>query len=513
MRLRDYLGVLRRRKWTIIRAALIVAVVAVLVGLLLGPTYEGVAVILVSEQDPIATMFGTNLPVLSTQPERSLQTHVQLIQLRPLLEQVIKELDLDTDVDDLAAQVSVDPKGQTNLLTIAVRDRDPERAAQIANSLADAYIQWTQYKKHVRIAAAEDQVEKQLAEARAEIERVRTAPATASLPSDCSIALQSAADRYNRLLSQRDELRMSDHLQSATGSLVASASADTKTVSPKPVRDGLVGLLLGLLAGLAIAFVAERYEDALTSSEEAAGIYGVPVLGEIPIRTTEGPAALLRPGTAEAQGYAELRNSLAFVGQQRHLKSVLITSAEAGEGKSTVAANLAAAFAHAGDSVVFLDCDFRRPAGQQHFAVDTTVGLSDVLTRGHDLGTALQSPIGFDNLLVLPAGRLPENPSALLSSAAMQEMVAEIAAVADWVIIDTPPLLAVADAAAAARWSDGVLIVTQVGVSTSDAAKRSRQMLENVGARMLGVVSLGSDLTWIAGPYGRADDASNSDGD
>ena len=513
MGLKDFLGVMRRRKWTIIRAALIVAAVTLLVGWLLGPTYEGVAVVLVSEQDPVAATLGTNLPDLSSQPERSLQTHIELIQLRPRLEQVITELRLDTTPEELARHVLVSPKGQTNLLTIAAQDRDPGRAASIANALANVYVAWSRDQKHLGIESATREVQARLDEAQKVLDEMRLVPQGKDQSGVSQAELTIAANRYAGLVSRLDELRISDQLQGATGSLVSTATAETQLVSPKPVRDTGIGLGLGLLVGLGIAFATENLKDVMTTGDEAADAYGVPALGQIPGRQTEDSPTLAKPGSAEAEGYAELRNSLDFISRKQHIKSVLVTSAGTGEGKSTVAANLAAALARAGNEVVFLDCDFRRPIGQQFFAVNTSVGLSNVLSGEYEVAQALQRPAGFDSLLVLPAGRTPANPGELLGSPAMEAMVASIASVADWIIVDTPPLLVLGDAAAAARWSDGVLVVTQVGLSTLEAAKRSRQMLENVGARILGVVAVGLDISWGKLPYGAVDDPASSDGD
>ena len=174
------------------------------------------------------------------------------------------------------------------------------------------------------------------------------------------------------------------------------------------------------------------------------------------------------------------------------MKSILVTSAAPGEGKSTVAANLAAALAQAGKKVVLVSVDFRRPTTEQFFNVNNMIGLSDVLIGTHSLKAALQRP-GDERLLVLTAGKMPPNPSELLGSAKMEEVVKSLEEWGDWVIIDTPPLLAVADAAAVARWVDGVLIVTQAGVSTREASKKAVELLEKVGAKITGVVVWGLD--------------------
>jgi capsular exopolysaccharide synthesis family protein len=169
-----------------------------------------------------------------------------------------------------------------------------------------------------------------------------------------------------------------------------------------------------------------------------------------------------------------------------------VTSAAPAEGKSTVAANLAAALAQAGKKVVLVSVDFRRPTTDQFFNVNNMIGLSDVLLGTLSLKSALQRP-GDDQLLVLSAGKMPPNPSELLGSAKMQEVVRALGDWGEWVIIDTPPLLAVADPASVARWADGVLAVSKAGTTTREAAARAMELLAKVGARVIGVVIWGLD--------------------
>jgi capsular exopolysaccharide synthesis family protein len=199
-----------------------------------------------------------------------------------------------------------------------------------------------------------------------------------------------------------------------------------------------------------------------------------------------------RPGSSAAEAYRVLRNSLDFVNFEHNIKTLLVTSSAPEEGKSTVSANLAAGLAQAGSKVVLLNCDFRRPVTQQFFEVEDMVGLSDVLTDSSPLAAALQQS-AHENLFVLTSGSMPPNPSELLGSQKMSQLIESLKEWADWIIVDSPPLLAVADAATVARWADGVLLVTRGGVSTRQAAQRGRDMLDKVGARVVGVVVWGPE--------------------
>jgi capsular exopolysaccharide synthesis family protein len=238
-------------------------------------------------------------------------------------------------------------------------------------------------------------------------------------------------------------------------------------------------------------------DNTIKSTEEVEKLFGAPVLGTIPLDKFEKSrkrrlAIVESPGSSTAEAYRVLRNSLDFVNFQNDMKTILVTSAAPGEGKSTVASNLAAALSQAGKKVVLVSVDFRRPTTDQFFQVNNMIGLSEVLLGTHSLKSALQRP-GDDQLLVLSAGKMPPNPSELLASEKMAEVVRALGEWGEWVIIDAPPLLAVADPASVARWADGVLMVTQAGGTTRDAAKKAVEVLGKVGARMIGVVVWGLD--------------------
>ena len=292
-----------------------------------------------------------------------------------------------------------------------------------------------------------------------------------------------------------ETLRVNEQLEIGAGRVVSVAVVDADPVAPKPVRNGLLGLAVGLVLGLGMAFLLEYLDNTIKSTEEAERLYGAPVLGQIPMEQFDkGEKRRLtivqHPGSPAAESYRALRNSLDFVNFQHDIRTLLVVSSTQGEGKSTVAANLAASLSQTGKKVVLVNSDFRRPTTDQFFAVNNTIGLSDVLMGVSTLKAALQRP-GDEQLLVLASGKMPPNPSELLGSAKMSELIEGLKEWADWIIVDSPPLLAVADTAAVARWADGVLMVTRGGVSTREAARRGHEMLEKVGARVIGVAVWG----------------------
>ncbi len=505
--LRDYLNVIASRKWIIIRAVVIVAFVALIWSLLQPPVYEGEAKLLIAETGSTSDIFASMGLEYSSQAERGLQTQVQLMQVRPLLENTIRTLELGVSPEALASRVQVTGVGQTNIVTVTARDGDAEKAAAIANTLAEEFVTWSREYRREAITAAADEVETRLGVAKEEILDLGRKISDQGKSDELEAELAIATGNYTTLAAKLEELRISAQLEVGSGRMVSPAVVPDAPVEPTPLRNTVLGLMVGLVFGLGMAFLYEYLDNTIKGTDEAERILGVPVLGIIPAEKYEKSerrraSILTHPSSAAAESYRVLRNNLDFINFQHDIKVLLITSAAPAEGKSTVAANLAVGLAQAGKKVVLVACDFRKPTTQQFFGVRNLIGLSDVLTGAHSLKSALQKPMDKFDLLVLTSGKLPPNPSELLGSEAMRAVFEELKEWADWVIVDTPPLLAVADGAAVARFTDGVLMVTKAAESTREAVKRAGELVESAGGRAIGSVVWGLDASAGRAGYG-----------
>jgi len=506
MELRDYLHIIRARKWVIAQAVVVVVIIALAASLTQPKSYQGEARVLILEQDTGAAIFGTLLPELSSQPERGLQTQVQLMQLRPLAETAIRRLSLGETPDELLEHIDVSSVGQTNIVTIRATDSSPRRAAAIANAMAEGYVAWSRDVKRESLHAASEEVGSRLAVAKQDVLDLGRKINQSGKTNELAAELQIATGAYTTLAEKAEELRVNEQLEVGSGRVVSTAVVDEQPIAPKPVRNGILGVAVGLVFGLGMALLYEYLDNTIKSTEEAEELLGAPVLGHIPAEKFErGEKRRLtisaNPGSSVAEAYRVLRNSFDFINFEQNVKTVLVTSAAPGEGKSTVAANLSAAIAKAGQKVVLLSCDFRRPTTGEFFPVNNVVGLSDVLLGKHSAKVAMQKP-GEEQLLVLTPGKMPPNPSELLGSQRMRELIDELEEWADWVIIDSPPLLAVADPAAVARWADGVLLVSHAGTSTREAAKKAKEHLGKVGAKIFGSVVWGLEPGAAGAGYG-----------
>lgn len=509
MELRDYLKVIRSRMRLILVCVVVVTAVAVAFSLLQRPAYEGTALVLVTEQDPGVTILGTPQAQQSSQPGRDIvQTQVEVINSTRIAAQVIADLGLQESPASLLGRVTATANTGTNNITIQAVDPTPDGAVRLADAFAEAYVAWSRDTRGASIKAAADDVEKRRDAAQKEIAALeRTATGSSSDQS----RLQAARALYASLADKLEELRIAEQLVPGQGSVLATATIDPSPVSPKPVRDGAVGIALGLLLGLGGAFVAEQLDIRIKSADEAAEIYGVPVLANIPDEKAANAdltrlAMTDRPGSPAAEAYRMLRNNLGFVNFDKGVKTLLVTSAVPSEGKSTVAANLAAVLAAAGSNVVLVVCDFYLPAAERFFDLNYTVGLSNLLADTMHLSAALQRPSGYENLTVITSGPLPPNPSELLGSEAMGALLGALRETVDWVILDSAPVLAAADTAAMTRWVDGVLVVARLGVTKREMARAGLANLRNVGARILGLAVWGPmDTATTTGYYGYHD--------
>jgi len=197
---------------------------------------------------------------------------------------------------------------------------------------------------------------------------------------------------------------------------------------------------------------------------------------------------LTDPTSPVSEAYRTLRTNILFASLDNPLKTLLITSTDPGEGKSTTLANLAVVMAQAGNRVVAVDCDLRRPSLHRIFGVKNSAGLTTMMVEGQVMGQSPLQDTGVPNLSVLTSGPLPPNPSELLGSRRMGEVLAQLKSQADIVLLDSPPIIAVADAAILASKVDGVILVVQAYKTRRDFARKAKAILEKANANLLGVV-------------------------
>ncbi len=267
----------------------------------------------------------------------------------------------------------------------------------------------------------------------------------------------------------------------------------------------MAGGVLGALAGIGLAMLAELTDKSFRSAAEIRQRLGAPVFGHLPpintklLRDANAAAdydptlvVALRPKSVESEAYRGVRAQLLVSTHDKGHQVIQVTSPNPGDGKSTLAANLAISIAQAGKTVVLLDCDFRKPRVHKLFNIPRPdLGLASVTNGQTELSTAIRHS-EIDRLDLLPCGPRPANPAELLSSLKFQEVLAELRTRYDYVIVDTPPMLAVSDPRVVAQRVDGVLLVLKVTKKARPQAERAREQLADMGANLLGVVVNGA---------------------
>jgi receptor protein-tyrosine kinase len=297
-------------------------------------------------------------------------------------------------------------------------------------------------------------------------------------------------------------LRILSKLQNGGAQIVSFAKPPAGPSSPKVARNTLLGLLLGLMLGLIVAFVLERLDRRMKNVEDLENVYQLPLLAAVPRNRTYAlpPQTDSAAHEAASEVFKLLRAYLRYFNVDRELRSLLIASAAPGDGKSTVAYNLAEAAQETGTKTLLIEADLRRPTLAKHYSLSMGPGLSELLSGSvtvHDViqsipvATRVNGATSEVALDLLVAGHPPPNPAELVESNAMAEVLSWASEHYELVVIDTPPLGVVSDAMALLRRVDGVVIVSQLGKNTRDAAAFLRKRLVGVNAPLLGVVANG----------------------
>jgi capsular exopolysaccharide synthesis family protein len=310
----------------------------------------------------------------------------------------------------------------------------------------------------------------------------------------------------------RDQLDVDAALRSGGAQIASSAELPDSPVRPQPARDALLAAILGLLLGLGLVFLAEFLDDTISDAGDVVRYgAGLTVLAEIPIapgrrdRNATRIVTIDEPRSAVAEAYRALRTGLQVGSLKRPLRTVLVTSPMASEGKTTTAVNLAVTMARAGQRVALVDLDLRRPRLAQLCGIDQPLGLTSVLLGDATLSEAtadLALGDGIPPVLVIPPGPVPTNPSELIGERRLEELLVALRSVADIVIIDSPPLVPVTDSLVLSRHVDGVLLVIGAGRTRRQHLTRSVELLHRAEAPILGAVLNGARATEHDDLYG-----------
>jgi capsular exopolysaccharide synthesis family protein len=427
--LRDYLQVIRRR-WLIIAVCVLVGTAgAALMILRATPQYSSTVRLFVSTPSTDANAQAYQGGLFSQQ---RVTAYADLIKGSTIAERVIERLDIDQSPLSLVNQISASAAPQSVILEITVTDPSPERAQELAQTTAEVF---TGYVSELEGAASPDQ-----------------SPIKANI--------------------------------------VDAASFPTSPVSPRPLQTIGLGAILGLLLGLALAWLRETLDQTVKTPATLEDATGAASLGSIffdPAAAKSPLITTLDPYAPRVESFRVLRTNLQFLDADKKSRIFTITSPLPNEGKSTTAINIALALSQAGQRTLLLEADLRRPRISEYLDLEPMVGLTTLLIGRADIDEVIQA-WGDSGLHVITGGSIPPNPAELLQSRAMHDLLAQLRERYDVVIIDAPPTLPVTDAALLGALADGVILVARHAKTTRDQAAQSAARLESAGARLLATV-------------------------
>jgi polysaccharide biosynthesis transport protein len=495
--LRDYGRVIIRRSWIVIAA--IIATTAPAVGLSLrqDPIYEAKADMLIRSL-PGESVFGSGQQNIN--PDRLVQNEISVLEGDAVFQKLKKNLGLNDDPPSVIGSGLKD----ADVITVSVESGDPQTAATLADAYVSAYIDVKREQAVDGMVAASTQLQAKITELQTKLGALDGQIAASSTDDDSTAEADRRAlvDQQALFRQHIDQLQVDAALSGGNAELVRPATAPIKPTKPTPVRTAALAAVVGLLLGLGAAFMIDRLDDSVRSADDLANLgTDVPVLATVPNVATRDnrPLSISAPDAPPVEAYRNLRTNVQFLGIERKVRSIQVTSTRPGEGKTTTAANLAVVLSQAGSNVVLVDADLRKPNLHRLFAIDGSNGLTNNLA-GDPMELTIQRI--NDQLWVIVGGPVPPNPSELLSGRRMDAFAEELARRFDYVVFDSAPLLAVSDAAALSRHVDGVLLAVQAKQVSLPQLRESLASLERVGATLLGIVLTRAKVdTWVSGEY------------
>jgi len=429
MQLPDLVRLVRRSWWLVALVTALGLGVAVVADAVLPPRWVSTAQVYVVVRAG-GQLTSNDLVQGSTAANQKVHSYVDIATTDRVLGRVVDDLGLDVSSQELARSVSVESPEDTALLRLSASADTAEGAARIA-----------------------DAVSRTLATVVDEIENVQD---------DGAVRLE----------------------------IVQEADVPSAPEAPRPVVDVGLGVLLGLLAGVGLAVLRGVVDTRVRDGAQAAEAVGAPVIASVAFDPDSRRKPLVvhdDPRDPRAESYRSLRTNLRYADVDGRLSSLVVTSPNQSEGKTTVACNLALALADGGARVVLVDADLRRPQVAERMGLEGAAGLTDVLIGRVELDDVLQ-PWGRSALSVLPSGAVPPNPSELLDSQGMATLLDHLSATFDHVVIDAPPVLPVTDAAVLSTLADGAVMVVAANRTKQNDAVTARATLDRVQGRVLGTV-------------------------
>jgi capsular exopolysaccharide synthesis family protein len=521
--LHDVMTTLRRQKWSVLGVTLLVTMLAAAYSFTRTPTYTSTAEVL--------AMSTLTSPIDSSSSDVNLQTEARVVTSTAVAQIARTLLDSSAQPEQLMDRVTVTVPAEAEVMEITFWDTDPASAQAGAQAFAEAYLQFRSQQATDRVTGYTDNLKAQIGEVASQIQE-QNQRISELVPNSASWreATQELATLQAQQVSLQEKLATAIAVSVDAGDVIKKAELPSSPSSPRHVFDIAMGLFLGLVLGILVALARDRYRDRVTDADALEQSTGVPVLGVVPrLRASRRRSAqlvtLTEPRSGVAEAYRALRTNLLAISNRsssaqgrggvheqpttgsrsrlrpRSLKTILVTSAETQEGKTTIAANLAVCLALAGKEVVLICADMRYPRIHALFDMPNDEGLAQVLAGELSVADSVRAS-EIPHLRVLTSGAVSRreariageqgamtllNPAELLQSGSMLEVLAHCRD-AEFVLIDSPPVLGVADSLPLASMVDGIIIVADARKGTAASIGAAAYQLDQAGGHLIGGV-------------------------
>jgi capsular exopolysaccharide synthesis family protein len=493
----EYIGVVKRSAWIVILAAVLATAAAYAISARQPKVYSANAEVLVPAAPLNLVLPGGN-STSTVQQARDAATLAQLAQTPGVAQGAVGALGGSVTAARLASMTSVASDPSTNVLTFTLRNRSRSFTIAAVNAYADAF---ARYENSERVQA----IDSALASVAAQIATTKREAAQSGKGQQFTYAQTLA-----KLAAKQEALASAKAVTASSPATISKRAGSAAQVAPTPSKDALLGLAGGIVLGIGLAALRHLLDTKVRTADDVARAIDLPLLGRLStpprsMRARHGVAMLSADQIALAEEFRKLRLSVDFANLGAKARSIIVTSAVSGEGKSTTVANLAIAYAQTGRRVIAVDMDLRRPQLHLFFDVQGAPGMTEVLLGSArldqalvpvDIGPADPQPMGAaseGSLHVMHAGPVPPNPATLAESSAVGVLLHRLLQTADLVLLDSAPLLPVSDTLGLARHADAIVVLARSDIATRPALNDLRRTLGVCEATKLGFIFTGAE--------------------
>ena len=498
MDLKRYINILWRRKWVIL-LTVVFTMLVVIVG-----TYFQTPVYQASTTLRIATSAGSDLSYQDYQyADRLMNTYIEITTSEPVLAELMKRLNLNKP-PSLKAEILPN----TELIKITIEDKNPRLAAIAANTMADILIRQSNQLYTGGGISSTEVLGKQLAIAKDGLDKtqqkyqqllIQTPPA----PDEIAVAQQTLSlqqNTYANMLSQYEQASIRETIQANMITIIQPASVPISPSKPRVLINYALGLVISLVVGLGLGFLFEYYDTTLYSSDDIESITKLTTLAKIP-KAKKNQVNISKNGTSLfAEAIRNLATKIQIIAHQQTRKVFLIVSPEPRQGKSLIVTNLAIALAESGKKVIAVDCDLHLPQLHHLFHLPNENGLTDVIEREAKLASCLQKS-QYEGVTLLTSGPLPNYPSKVLDSPQMAELIDKLKQDYDYVLLDTPALLSIADTEILVNGVDDLILVVRRANTKRESVQMASKYLEEFNEKSIMLVINQADSNKDYGYY------------